>query len=117
MRVPGISKRAVARIREAWANLPAHERDNWIAVISEEGDVKPIGRSMNVQVIRYPVMGWYERDQIPRNLTRACDGIDIAFNFDDSAIQLHQSHIVDYIDGRLAWVEATDVETDGAEPE
>jgi hypothetical protein len=117
MKVPGISKRAVDGIREAWNDLPAEDRDNLIAVLGEEADVKPLGRSMNVQILRYPVMNWYPREQIPENLPRHFSGIDIAFDLDDSLVQLHQNHVVDYVGGRFTWADATDVEADNSDLE
>lgn len=117
MKVPGISKRAVDSIREAWADLPAEYRDNLMAVLGEEADVKPLGRSMNVQIIRYPFMNWYPREQISESLTRHFSGVDIAFDLDDSLLQLHQNHVVDYVGGRFTWADAADVETDNSDRE
>jgi hypothetical protein len=73
--------------------------------------VKPVGRSKAVRLIRYPFLGWNERDRVSPAFIRDCDGISVGFSLDQSEMQLHQNHVVDYVGGRLAWVEAGDVET------
>jgi hypothetical protein len=115
MTFPGVTQRAVAHIREERRKLPLPEREHWLPVVGEEADVKPLGRSMNVRVLRYPVLAWYEREQIPDDLVRHHDGLDIGFDLDPSERQLHRHHVVDYVDGRLAWVDASDAGTKSAD--
>jgi hypothetical protein len=111
MKLPEISKRALAHIAEQRALMPEPERSRWIPVIGEEGDVRPVGRSKGARLIRYPFLGWNEREQVPVAYIRDCDGISVGFSLDQTELQLHRNHVVDYVSGRLAWVEAGDVET------